>query len=293
MRFWKWVTSFLLVLIFVGLPKLVFAFDVPDQPTGYVNDYAQVLSAPVSTNLEQKIASLSAQPNGAEIAVVTLPSLEGESIEGVSQQFFDTWKIGKATSDNGILLLVAIEDHKVRIQTGYGVESVITDSTAGRIIRQDITPLFKENNYDQGISNGVNKLITYVQNPDSIPTETATNSNFWVGFFFAAIWFLIALFTYLAAFLGRSKSWWAGGLMGAILGFFVASLAGVFFFGFLGLVIDYILSKNYSKWKLNKRPTGWAATWGGFKSSGSSHSSGGFSGFSGGSSGGGGASGSW
>lgn len=298
----RYIKSVFFLLVSLCLPVLMliivkptWAYDIPSTPERYVNDYAQVLSDGVTQSLETKIASLSAQPNGAEIAVVTLPSLNGETVEDVSQQFFDTWKIGKAKQDNGLLLLVAVQDHQVRIQTGYGTEAIITDSTAGRIIRQDITPAFKENNYDQGITNGVNTLISYVEDPSSIPEDTslsAVDESFLFGFFIAAVFVGISGLSYFVAFLGRSKSWWPGGLVGGILGFLVASAAGFAIFGFIGLMIDYILSKNYQKWKLEKKSTAWRNTWGGFHSS-SSHSSGGFSGFGGGSSGGGGASGSW
>ncbi|HQM16139.1 MAG TPA: TPM domain-containing protein, partial [Candidatus Woesebacteria bacterium] len=107
---------------------------------GLVNDYAQVLSDEVENSLETRLQDEASKENGAELAVVTLPSLDGEEIESVALAYFDTWKIGKAKQDNGVLLLIAISDREIRIQTGYGVEPIIPDGVAGRIIRNDIVP---------------------------------------------------------------------------------------------------------------------------------------------------------
>ncbi len=282
-------------------PRPVRAFTVPSY-SGLVNDYAQILSDQTEANLEYQLGSMAQSTSGAQLAVVTISSLEGDTIENVAQEFFESWGIGKKTKDNGVLLLVAVDDRQVRIHTGYGAETVITDSTAGQIIRTDITPWFKDGNYEAGIQNGVASLTRYLEDPSQIPDTAAAEQD---NSPFSAIWVVVALYlffifgvgglTYGAAFLGRSKSWWPGGALGFVLGLIVGQLPGALAGGLFGLLLDYILSKNYARWKLEKRTTDWRQTWGGFRSSGSSSSSSssGFSSFGGGSSGGGGASGRW
>lgn len=283
----------------VGLlqPSSVLAYDVPEYQ-GLVNDYAEMLSPVTEKALENQLSELALSEDGAEFAIVTIPSLEDEPIEMVAQDFFDTWEIGKSNKDNGLLLLIADQDREVRIQTGYGTEVVITDSVAGQVIRTDITPAFKQEQYDQGVIAATQTLVQYLQDPDQIPTqsdasESSLNPAGILFLFYVALTLGISGLSYLAAFFGRSKSWWLGGVIGFVLGMLAGKVPGGIAFGLLGLILDYILSKNYKKWKIEHRTTKWRETMGGFRPSGSSKSSSGFSSFGGGSSGGGGASGKW
>src|SRR3990170_5163094 len=119
-------------------------------PIGYVNDFAGVLSQEMENSLEDRLSSFTASTSN-EIAVVTLSSLEGETVEGAAVKLFEEWGIGDKDKDNGVLLLVAINDRQMRIEVGYGLEPVLTDSRSGNIIRDQITPLFKAGNYEGGI----------------------------------------------------------------------------------------------------------------------------------------------
>jgi uncharacterized protein len=280
--------------LFFSLANAAAAYDVPEYD-GFVNDYANIISIETEETLESDLALLASSTGGAEIAVVTVESLNDEPIEMVAQDFFDTWEIGKKETNNGVLVLVALNDRQMRIQTGYGAEAVITDSYAGRIIRNQMTPAFKEERYDEGIVQAVATLTEALQNPDAIPsTETSQDSEFNTAAFMFLIYFVlsfgVSLLSYIAAFFARSKSWWLGGVVGGGLGLLFGNITGGIFFGLLGLFLDYILSKNYKTWKIEHRTTQWRKTMGGFRSSGGSSRS---SGFGGGSSGGGGASGSW
>ncbi|MBI2112984.1 MAG: TPM domain-containing protein, partial [Candidatus Wildermuthbacteria bacterium] len=134
----------------------VFASHVPD-PQGFVNDFAGMLSSKFRIQLEQSLQNFEKETQ-AEIAVVTILSLQQDSIEDFAARLFEEWKIGKAQQDNGVLLLVAKEEQEVRIEVGYGLEPFITDGRAGSIIRQDITPLFKQGNYEEGIQKAVASL---------------------------------------------------------------------------------------------------------------------------------------
>jgi uncharacterized protein len=131
------------------------------QPAGYVNDFAHVISSDQALQIESLLSGLE-QKTGAQVAVVTVDSVEGGDIDGAAVDLFKAWGIGKKGKDNGVLILAAIKDRKGRIEVGYGLEAVITDGQAGNILRQDIFPYFKQQDYGQGLLEGarhVAKLI--------------------------------------------------------------------------------------------------------------------------------------
>jgi len=105
------------------------------QPCGFVNDYANVLSASEERQLVSMISEVR-QKTGAEIAVVTIQSLEGNEIDDFSNRLFEKWGIGQKGKDNGLLFLAAMKDRKMRIEVGYGLEGAIPDAQAGRIRRE-------------------------------------------------------------------------------------------------------------------------------------------------------------
>src|SRR3989344_3822480 len=254
-------------------------------PTGYVNDFAGVISQEAENSLEERLSSFTASTSN-EIAVVTLSSLEGETVEGAAVKLFEEWGIGDKDKDNGVLLLVAINDRQMRIEVGYGLEPVLTDSRAGNIRRDIITPAFKADDYEGGIVAGTEAIIEVVsgdptlydqKEPSANPAEEA------IGLLFVS---LVIIFMYTAAFLSRSNRYWPGGVLGALLGLFFGGLFMGLGLGLFGLFFDYFLSKNYKVRKRKGLSTSWWSSGGGFSSGGSSSSSSG--GFSGGSSGGGG-----
>ena len=176
-----------------------FAFEVK-QYEGMVNDFAQVLSAETKLQLEEKLQQEASRQNGAELAVVTLNSLEDQPIESVALAYFDQWQIGKKGEDNGVLLLLAINDRDIRIQTGYGVEGSLPDGMAGRIIRQDIVPHLQENDYDAAVVAGVNEILAQISNPDQLINSNQNNVSVWTAILIMIIFFgIIALFIYLVA----------------------------------------------------------------------------------------------
>lgn len=121
-------------------------------PAGYVSDFAGVMGErrePVEellTELEQK--------TGAEVGVVTLRSLEGTDIDDFAVRLFERWGIGQAGRDNGVLLIAAIEDRNVRIEVGYGLEPVINDARAGRLLDEAVIPYFRNEDYGSGLASG-------------------------------------------------------------------------------------------------------------------------------------------
>lgn len=292
------ILLFLFCLLIFVFPA--FAASYPN-PTGFVNDFANLYSPNFKDNLETRLSNF-AKDTGTEIAVATVKSLEGEDVETYAVKLFEKWKIGKKGTDNGLLLLIAKDDRKIRIEVGYGLEQYITDGRAGEIIRNEISPEFKKENYEGGTMAGVEQIQRYISQKDIVPKDTSGSDNSatadWVITIGVIILYLFI--TYLAGFLGRTKEIWPGGAIGGVLGglggFFVAAVAGVIFggliFGGLGLLFDFILTRNYQARKVKGLPTDFWHTWGGF-SSGGRGGGGGFGGFGGGSSGGGGASGGW
>lgn len=131
----------------------VFAQYQPPQPIGYVNDFAKVMSSESIINLNNLIGQLKSKTT-AEIAVVTLNSLDGYPIEDIGLAIGRDWKLGAKGKDNGLVIVVAPSERKMRIEIGYGLEGYLTDAHAGRIRDNYMTPFFKQGNYDQGIMNG-------------------------------------------------------------------------------------------------------------------------------------------
>lgn len=128
--------------------------------SGYINDFANVMGRH-SAELEPILVELE-EKTGAQIVLVTLPSLEGGEISDFTVQLFERWGIGQQNEDNGVLLLTSIEDRQIRIEVGYGLEPIITDSTAGRILDEIVIPLFQQEEYGMGLTAGVASVATII-----------------------------------------------------------------------------------------------------------------------------------
>ena len=146
-----------LTFLFLLLPLQASALNVP-KLQGYVNDYAHMISGATRAKLEGELRSFE-QSDSTQMVILTVPSLEGESLEDYSIKVVEAWKLGKARKDNGILLLVSKDDRKMRIEVGRGLEGRLTDLMAGRIIDLAIKPWFKRGNFDGGFAAGVASLI--------------------------------------------------------------------------------------------------------------------------------------
>ena len=148
--FWIFTVCSLLIVSTHSPAK---ALDTPPL-TGRVNDYAGMLSAQTRERVESLSAELEAS-DSTQVVVLTIDSLKGEALEAYSLQVFQSWKIGQKDRDNGVLLLISRSDRKIRIEVGYGLEGRLTDLKSGRIIRNIISPRFKEGNFDAGVYDGV------------------------------------------------------------------------------------------------------------------------------------------
>lgn len=151
----KFALLTLLVFLFFFAP-IIYANHIP-APTGYVNDFAGVLTADQKNNLENSLRAFE-QNSSNEIAIALVQSLNEDSIENFTVKTFEEWKIGKKGKDNGVLFLAAINDRKMRIEIGYGAEPYLTDGEAGEIIRNVISPEFKKEDYYEGISKGLEEI---------------------------------------------------------------------------------------------------------------------------------------
>ena len=121
----------------------------PD-PVGAVNDFAHVIPLDQAQSLESYLDDFQNQ-TGAAIVVVTVASADGD-VDGAAVSLFKAWGIGEKGKDNGVLILAAIQDRRARIEVGYGLEGVLTDADAGDILRQQVYPFFKQQQYGQGLS---------------------------------------------------------------------------------------------------------------------------------------------
>lgn len=292
-----WFLSFALLLL-LGAAD-IFALEVP-RLKGRVNDYAGMLSSATEQQLEAALAEFE-RTDSTQIVVLTIPSLEGDSLEDFSMRVAESWKIGQKGLDNGAILLISKNDRKLRIEVGYGLEGKLTDLMAGRIIRDVITPQFKAGQFDQGIVEGVQAMIQTTRGEYEAASKARPAGK--GGPDYRGFLSMSLVFLFLINLLGRVRR-----VLGALAGglFFPIVSAGFFHLGWtlsllsipIGIVVGFLLSFFGGPMSFNdrRRPRGGGGMWiGGFGRSGGGFSSGGFGGFSGGGGGfgGGGSSGRW
>jgi len=286
---------FWIVIIFL-FPFTLLAYSSPGQPKGFVNDFAQILDSSFEDELNAKLKQFKEDTTN-EIAVVTINSTGDESIEEYAVKLFEEWGIGGKETDNGILLLFATDDRKMRIEVGYGLEGNITDILSANIIKNILTPSFRENDFSGGISRATNEIIGVIKGDLTAPVAGAPDSfrHFLSQNIEIVLIFSLYLFLWIISILARTKSWWVGGVAGGIIAIIVGIFSSLILFLVAmiilvpgGLLIDYVVSKNYKKSVSGGRRPPW---WTGGSFGGGM--GGGFGGFGGGRSGGGGASGGW
>jgi uncharacterized protein len=257
-----------LVLILFALAALpAWALDTKKlKPTGYVNDFSNTLDAAGKQTLETYCANLE-RATGVQMAIVLVPTLDGEDIEGAANRLYREWGIGKKGKDEGILILLAVKDRKSRAEIGYGVEPVISDGAAGGILRQ-IRPILQQGNYGGALLAAAEQMGTRIAQAKGVElggTESTPRPGRVVREPGRSIPFpviLLGIF-FLLWLLGRGGGSGTGFLTGMILG----NLMG------------------------GRGRSGWGG--GGFGGYDGGGGGGGFGGFGGGDSGGGGASGGW
>jgi len=146
-----------------------------------VTDLTQTLSSQQQTALEQKIAAFE-QEKGSQIAVLIIPTTQPEAIEQYSIRVAEAWKIGREKEDDGVILLVAKDDHKMRIEVGYGLEGAIPDLIAKRVITEIMAPSFKQGDFNGGISKAVDALMGLIAGEQLPAPAKQTNQGDWGDF---------------------------------------------------------------------------------------------------------------
>ena len=149
---------YLSVLVFLLIPLTLIAQDFPSESTGMVSDFANVFTSSEQQRLETKLRNYRDSTTNV-IAVATLPDLKGYDIQQVGTELFNEWRMWHEERYNGVLLLIAPNERKVRIEVGYGLEGAITDAMSSRIIREVITPEFRSGNFFAGIDKATNIMI--------------------------------------------------------------------------------------------------------------------------------------
>ena len=159
----KSVLRFACVSFFLLPSVFLFAqHAVPDHGGVWVHDEAHVLSAATVAQLEY-VLKAERDSTSNQIAILIIPSLEGDDIDSYGIRVADAWKIGQKDKDNGAILLIAIQDKKMRIEVGQGLEGVLTDAMSSRINRNEIAPHFRQGDYDGGVKAGVSAIIQTIK----------------------------------------------------------------------------------------------------------------------------------
>jgi uncharacterized protein len=284
-----WTGLLLLALLLCGTAQAEVA--VP-KLTQRVTDLTDTLNASQIQVLSAKLAAFEGR-KGAQIAVLILPTTQPETIEQFGIRVVDEWKLGRKGVDDGVLLLIAKNDRKLRIEVGYGLEGALNDATAKRIVSEIISPYFKQRDFFSGIDAGVSAIMKVIEGealpPPSSSANGSTSALSDLGHVFG-----IAFVIFLAGNV-ILRQWFGllptGLIVGVVVGalFLVTvSLAWSIGAGLVAFLFSLIMGSN--RWDFPSFPTG---GWGG--GSGGGWSSGGGGDFSGGGGGfgGGGASGDW
>ncbi len=317
----KKVVSVVFLLICVCIAQAQRA--VPELWGHRIHDEAHILTQATVDNLEATLRKHEDSTTN-QIAVLIIPSLDGEVLEEYSLRVaHDVWKLGSKNNDNGVLLLIAVDDRKMRIEVGYGLEGVLTDAITSRIIRNEIAPHFRDQQYDEGVTAGVDAIVAAIGNEYSTADASSSSENnslemdmTWqerllIGAF---IFGILGIFTVIGVFVPGCGGWFMYAFLIPFYAIFPMAVLGVTGgLTALGIyAIGFPIAKLFfsrSTWgkkvisKMNSGNGrrggggGWASGsgWSSGRSSGWSSgggSSGGFSG-GGGSFGGGGSSGSW
>ena len=251
------------LMLFCGIALVAQELPAKPNPIKFVNDYTNTLTAEQIQGLETKLFELT-KNTSTEVVVIIIPTTKGRTIADYNVDLLRKWGVGDKKNNNGVILLVAKEDKKLDITVGYGLEGSLTDATSKNIIDEVIVPRFKENNnYYQGIKDGVDAIVLAVQGKY---TDKRDPSNGKSGGSYILVYIFIAIFILFFIFRGGGGS--NGSYMSRRGGTGIAD--AIFWNTVLG--------------------GGGGRGWSG---GGGSSGGGGFGDFGGGSGGGGGASGSW
>lgn len=218
--------------------------DVAIPPVARVTDLTGTLSAQQQQALSAKLAAFEREKS-SQVAVLMLPSTQPETIEQYGIRVADAWKLGRKGIDDGLILLVAKNDHKVRIEVGYGLEGVVPDAIANDIIDEIILPQFRQGHFYAGINAGVDAILKTIQGeplpkPKAQP-QHATGGQSLLSIAFPVFFILMLLGSQLRRLFGGP--WAAAGVgagTGLLIGFIAASLFSGLVFGIIAAVLAWV-----------------------------------------------------
>ena len=258
--------------------------------SSHVNDYADMIGADAQQAIDDRLAKLEAD-TGAQVVVLTVPSLEGGSLEEFTLRIAETWKLGREDTDDGLIIFVARDDRMIRLEVGYGLEGTVPDALANRIIDERMAPAFRNGDFEGGIASAAEAVEILVRGENLPPPAISEPQGDLAG----ALIGTLVLMSVLAGFLPR--------ILAVLLYVLTAPLIAVVTYGTLGAVPAVFLTGlwlvGFPVLRFLMRRIDWSqmsGPGGGVWHSGGGSSGGGWGGgFSGGggSFGGGGASGGW
>ena len=260
----KFLSIFVLLLVsLVSFSQDKFDLEklLQQKPTRLVNDFTNTLTADQQQALENKLVAFD-DSTSTQITVVIIPTLNGDDISDYNVKLGRAWGVGGKEFSNGVVLLIAKDDHKLNIATGYGVEGALPDITAKHIIDEQIVPNFKGNDYYRGIEEGTDAIMQAVKGEYQAPE-------------------------------GYNKSKGKGGGIGRIIFIIIMIVIFLAVSGGKGGGGSFMSRRGFAAWTIASMLSGGGGRGGGWSGGGGSSGGGGFGGFGGGSFGGGGASGSW
>ncbi|MDB4978041.1 MAG: hypothetical protein JWM56_227 [Candidatus Peribacteria bacterium] len=285
----RFLTGMSLGLIGLAFPfvSACAAFDPPAND-GFVTDAAHILTPQEEQDLEKRLDAYQKETSN-EIAILIVPSLNGQPIEDAAVDIGRKWGIG-SKQNNGILMLMDYDKRDMVIATGYGLEGAVPDIVAKGIIDKDIAPETKQGHYYAGLLAGISALQKHIGGEYTAARYDTGNGPGFPGYL---LFFVFIFLNFLGSFLGRTRSWWFGGVLGAVFGIILTFLfswwVSIPLLIALGLLFDFIVSRAPRGGYRGGR----GGPWGGGGFGGGTRGGGGFGGFGGGSFGGGGARGKW
>ena len=197
----------LLIILFSAIPAG--ALEIPPRPDGRITDRTGTLSPREVAVLDQKLAAFEKETTN-QIAVLLIPSLEGESLEDFSIRLAEKWKIGQKGRNNGAILLIVKNERKLRIEVGYGLEGALPDALAGSIIRNEISPRFKEGRFFAGIEAGLTAIMAATKGEYRAAKKNSQRSQglpLWVPL----LLILVFGFFMVMSAMGRKRYYHSGG----------------------------------------------------------------------------------
>jgi uncharacterized protein len=270
----RWLSALAVACFAVGFVPGAAQADVPVPALKTrVTDLTGTLGAEQKDSLEQRLAAFEAR-KGSQIAVLMLPSTQPEPIEQFSMRVAEAWKIGRKGTDDGVILIVAKDDRRLRIEVGYGLEGAIPDATAKRVISDTITPRFKAGDFYGGVSAGVDQLIRLVDGeklPPPSPSGAGQGSVPAQGgmdpfeYLIPGVIFIVVVGSVLKAVLGRFPGALVSGVVAGLFAWFLFSVVVGGIVGFVAFILTLANSGNISPGGggFSSGSSGGSSSWGG------------------------------